>query len=120
MQRKLKEEKITPIKLVKDTDGGYKIANANIAVTRACKHCCCAAHCGQNFHNSNGSVIGVCLSTRIDTVVKMESYEFPHVYEADMMGTEVELEPVHSNLMVDRKDEIYDVLTALQTKFDLV
>ena len=74
----------------------------------------------QSFHNSSGSLAGVCLSIKVDTAVKMESFEFPHVYEADLMESEVEEEPIHSSLMVEKRDEIFDVLSALHTKFDLV
>ena len=50
----------------------------------------------------------------------MESYEFPNVFEIDLMETEVEEEPIHSSLVVDKRDEIFDVLTALHTQFDMV
>ena len=91
-----------------------------VAVVKVCNSCCCAGHCSQNFHDSNGSLAGVCLSTKVDTAVRMESYEFPNVFEIDLMETEVEEEPIHSSLVVDKRDEIFDVLSALHTKFDMV
>ena len=82
-----------------------------------CNSCCCVAHCKQSFHNSSGSLAGVCLSIKVNTAVKMENFEFPHVYEADLMETEVEEEPIHSSLVMDKRDEIFDVLSALHTQF---
>ena len=120
LQHKTKEEKVTPIKLVKNDEGGYKIAKSKVSVVTICNSCCCVAHCKQSFHNSSGSLAGVCLSIKVDTEVKMESFEFPHVYEADLMETEVEEEPIHSSLVMDKRDEIFDVLSALHTQFDMV
>ena len=42
------------------------------------------------------------------------------MYEVDLMETVVEEEPIHSSLVVDKQDEIYEILSALHTKFDMV
>ena len=120
LQSKAKlEEKVTPIKLVKNDEGGYRISKSQVSVPKLC-NCCCASHCNQNFHNSHGSLAGVCLSIKIETAVKMESFEFPHVYEHDLMDTAMEEEePIYSSLRVEKQDEIWDILSALHTKFDI-
>ena len=62
----------------------------------------------------------MCLSIKIETAVKMESFEFPHVYEHDLMDTAMEEEePIYSSLRVEKQDEIWDILSALHTKFDI-
>ena len=45
--------------------------------------------------------------------------EFQHVYEKNLFGDDFDEQPIRSSLIVDTKDEIYNVLTALETKFDL-
>ena len=45
------------------------------------------------------------------------SDEYPHVYERDLFGCERNDEPIKSSIMVEQKDEIYEMITALETDF---
>ena len=45
--------------------------------------------------------------------------EFKNVYEKVLLGKSFDEQPIRSSLSIDTKDEIYNVLTALETKFDL-
>ena len=45
--------------------------------------------------------------------------EFQNVYEKVLHGDDFDEQPIRSSLSVETKDEIYNVLTALETKFDL-
>ena len=48
-----------------------------------------------------------------------DTVEFQHVYEKNLFGDDFDEQPIRSSLIVDTKDEIYNVLTALKTMFDL-
>ena len=58
------------------------------------------------------------MATRVTAVVK-EKYEFPHIYEKVLMDEPSYPEPIRSSLIADTKDEIFDMLTALETDFSL-
>ena len=45
--------------------------------------------------------------------------EFQNVYEKVLLGKSFDDQPIMSSLSIDTKDEIYNVLTALETKFDI-
>ena len=51
----------------------------------------------------------------------MNAYEYPYIYEKDLLaGDDEEFdEPIQSSLEMDRKDDIYAMLTALETDFRL-
>ena len=52
-------------------------------------------------------------------VIANEEYEFPHIYERVLMDELSYPEPMKSSLIADSKDEIFDMLTALETDFNL-
>ena len=45
--------------------------------------------------------------------------EIQNVYEKVLLGKSFDDQPIRSSLSIDTKDEIYNVLTALETKFDM-
>ena len=45
--------------------------------------------------------------------------EFQNVYEKVLLGDDFDEQPILSSLAMEIKDEIYNILTALETKFDL-
>ena len=53
------------------------------------------------------------------TTVEADEYEFPFIYEKVLMDEPDYPEPIKSNVMADVKDEIFDMLTALETDFNL-
>ena len=65
--------------------------------------------------------MGVSMAARFQDTFDMSIYEYPHIYEQDLVDRDVVEfdEPIQSSLMVDRKDDIYDMLTALETDFRL-
>ena len=71
----------------------------------------------------SGHLVGVELSTKQGSVMSMEEYEYPYIFERhlyeDLADGLDDGEPIKSGLVVDRKDEIFDVLTALETNFAL-
>ena len=52
-------------------------------------------------------------------MVVKEEYEFPHIFEKVLMDEPGYPEPMRSSLIADSKDEIFDMLTALETDFNL-
>ena len=68
--------------------------------------------------------MGVSMEARVQKLdaFDMSIYEYPHIYEKDLVdGDDVSEfdEPISSSLLVDRKDDIYAMLTALETNFRL-
>ena len=121
LQQKDKDsmKKVEPTKLVKDSDGNYKVMEPKVtAATRSCG-CCCDSHCAMSVHNLTGHLVGVSMSAKVKPATTMEELEFPHIYEKDLFEDALEDEPVRSSLVVDKKDEIYDILTAMETNFTL-
>ena len=50
----------------------------------------------------------------------MSAYEYPYIFEKDLSDDGAEyVQPLKSSLVVDRRDDIYDMLTALETDFHL-
>ena len=77
-----------------------------------------------SVHSLSGHLMGVSMAAKVQEFDAFDTsvYEYPHIYEKDLVDEDdvVEFdEPVHSSLMVDRKDDIYDMLTALETDFHL-
>ena len=86
------------------------------AIRRSCK-CCCAAHCSLSVHSVTGKLSGVSLASLYSSVKPDMSHAVPftkeHVSRSDFSIT--------SNGLVDAvaKDELYAVITSLETEFDL-
>ena len=118
--KKEAEKKVKPTKLVKDTDGNYKVKDPQAVVAKKSCDCCCASHCKLSIHSLNGHLLGVNLAIKAEPGRSNEELEFPHVYEKDLFDDESDNGPIRSSLTVDRKDEIYEMLTALETDFSLV
>ena len=78
--------------------------------------CCCPSHCKFNVHNVNGSLMGVNLASKVDT--NYEQLEFPNIFEKYLFEEEDHDVPIKSCLVVE-KDELYDVITSLETDFNL-
>jgi hypothetical protein len=112
-----KKEKVVPMKLVKVSDDNYEVKKAKVSRT-VCESCCCASHCALSVHNQNGTLSGVSMATKV-TEVDKEMYEFPYIYERDLTDEAGYPEPIKSSLVADSKDEIFEMLTALETNFGL-
>ena len=131
------KKKVTPKKLVKDDAGNFKVDEDKkvdpLKVVRvgsdyevrkatvnrnACKTCCCTSHCKLSEHDKSSVLKGISLTARVAVMVN-EEYEFPHIYERVLMGEPSYPEPMKSSLIADSKDEIFDMLTALETDFNL-
>ena len=48
-----------------------------------------------------------------------EEFEFPHIYKRVLMGEPRYPKPMKSSLIVDNKDKIFDMLTTMETDFNL-
>ena len=109
-------EKVPPTKLVK-VGGKWVRADAPEVMTahRSCM-CCCPGHCKYSVHSMSGALMGVNLASKVDTdLVQME---FPNIFE-NCLFEEVDHDmPIKSSLVVER-DELYDVITSLETDFNL-
>ena len=111
------DKKVDPLKVVRVSGDDYEVKKAEIS-RAACKSCCCAGHCALSEHNQSGVLSGVSMATKVTVVVK-EEYGFPHIYERVLMDEPGYPEPMKSSLIADRKDEIFDMLTALETDLNL-
>ena len=105
-----------PTKLVRNEDGTYRV-KVKAAIIKRCK-CCCSGHCKLYTHNQAGKVTSMIVATK--KITEHGGDFFPHIYESDLVDTN-ELDGAGSikSLVVDRKDEIYDAMTALETNFYL-
>ena len=105
------DKKVEPSRLVKCSDGTYRVkdARATVAMNKPCG-CCCEKHCMQSVHNLSGHLVGVNLAKRVDSVCDMAEYEFPHIYEGDLFNESGE--PIMSCLVTDT--EIYDIIADLE------
>ena len=86
------------------------------AIRRSCK-CCCAAHCSLSVHSVTGKLSGVTLSSLCSSVTPNMSRAVPYTKE-DVSRADFR---ISSNGLVDAvaKDEVYAIITSLETKFDL-
>ena len=124
LQKKTEEEvqKVKPTKLIKNRDGTYR-EKANDEKARKSCGCCCLSHCRLSIHSLNGHLMGVSMAAKVQgfDAFDMNAYEYPYIYEKDLLaGDDEEFdEPIQSSLEMDRKDDIYAMLTALETDFRL-
>ena len=109
-------EKVPPTKLVK-VGGKWVRADAPEVMTahRSCM-CCCPGHCKYNVHSMSGALMGVNLASKVDT--DSEQMEFPNIFENSLFEVVDHDMPIKSSLVVER-DELYDVITSLETDFNL-
>ena len=86
------------------------------AIRRSCK-CCCAAHCSLSVHSVTGQLSGVSLTSLYSSVKPDMSHAVPFTKE-DVSRADFS---ISSNGLVDAvvKDELYAVITSLETQFDL-
>ena len=118
------EDKVVkPTKLKKGADGNYMVQHAEterVEAVRLCG-CCCDSHCRMNEHKEvRGNSICVSLVSKLSDAVVEQENEYPNIYERDLFGGTFDDEPVKlSGLVMDTKDEIYDMLTSLGTDFAL-
>ena len=78
--------------------------------------CCCPGHCKYNVHSMSGALMGVNLASKVDT--DSEQMEFPNIFENSLFEVVDHDMPIKSSLVVER-DELYDVITSLETDFNL-
>ena len=111
------DKKVDPLKVIRVSDGDYEVKKVTVN-RNACKICCCASHCSLSEHDKSGVLKGISMTARV-AVMANEEYEFPHIYERVLMDELSYPEPMKSSLIADSKDEIFDMLTALETDFNL-
>ena len=113
------EKTVKPTKLKKDADGTYHVQHAvDVDAVKPCG-CCCVSHCKMNEHKEvRGKMMYVSLVEKDGAMVD-EEVEFPNIYERDLFTGTFDDDAERSGLVVDSQDEIYDILTSLETKFDL-
>ena len=125
LQKVTEEEvqKVEPTKLIKNEDGTYRVKTKDEESGKSCG-CCCLSHCRLSVHSLSGHLMGVSMAARVQgfDAFDMSAYEYPYIYEKDLVDGDDVMEfdePIQSSLMVDRKDDIYAMLTALETDFRL-
>ena len=111
-------KKVKPTKLVKVADGGWvrKEDESEVMTAHRSCECCCPGHCKFNVHNMAGSLMGVNFANKVDT--DFGQLEFPNIFESYLFDEEDYDVPIKSNLVVE-KDKLYDVITSLETDFNL-
>ena len=109
-------EKVLPTKLVKVGGKWVRVDESEVMTAQRSCVCCCPSHCKFNVHNVNGSLMGVNLASKVDT--NYEQLEFPNIFEKYLFEEEDHDVPIKSCLVVE-KDELYDVITSLETDFNL-
>ena len=103
--------KVEPVKLIRDKEGSYKIKGA---VAKSCK-CCCVEHCKLSVHTVGGVRLGEKLMKR-NTSSALAGGEFYY----DIVDPDFESTQIKSSLLIDdKRDEFFNMLTALETNFKL-
>ena len=110
-------EKVQPTKLVR-VDGNWARVETEheIMTVKSSCACCCPGHCKFNVHSRTGSLMGVNLASKVDT--EFGQLEFPNIFEKYLFDDEESDVPIKSSLVIE-KDELYDVITSLETDFNL-
>ena len=106
------DKKVTPIKLKRIGEKEYE----TVALCIPCG-CCCTGHCRWNEHK-HGYLVEASLSGKVLCFDRTEA-EFQNVYEKVLLEKSFDEQPIRSSLSIDTQDEIYNILTALKTKFDM-
>ena len=113
-EKLFKHFNLLPVPEVAADDGEVDVVTA--AIKKKCK-CCCAAHCSLSKHSVNGQLAGVSLTNLYSSVTPDVSMTFPFTKE-DVSRADF---AIASNGQVDNviKDELYSVITCLETQFSL-
>ena len=111
-----KEQKVPPMKPVKQRDGFVVASNCQ----RSC-NCCCRGHCSlaKDYHSKNGKVSGVNLA-KLDVKLEKDELEFPFMFEKDLDEEDAYLSMYglsRSNL--EFNDPLYETLVAMETNFSM-
>ena len=106
------DKKVTPIKLKRIGEKEYE----TVALCIPCG-CCCTGHCRWNEHEQ-GYLVEASPSGKVLPFDRTEA-EFQNVYEKVLLGKSFDEQPIRSSLSIDTQDEIYNILTALEKKFDM-
>ena len=109
-------DRIQPTKLVRNGGKWVKVVEPKISTAQRSCTCCCPGHCKFNVHSVTGSLMGINLAHNVNT--DSDQLEFPNIFEKYLFEEEDFDEPIKSSLVV-RKDELYDVITSLETDFNL-
>ena len=105
-----KDDRVQPLKLIKDKDGSYKIQD-RVNVSSSCL-CCCVGHCAMSHLTPTVSKSGVTLS---HLVTKSPDLEFMYTKEI-VTDVDTSIIPDH---VADCPDDMLAVVTALETQFNL-
>ena len=113
-EKLFKHFNLLPVPEVAADDGEVGVVTA--AIKKKCK-CCCAAHSSLSKHSVNGQLAGVSLTNLYSSVTPDVSMTFPFTKE-DVSRADF---TIASNGQVDNviKDELYSVITCLETQFSL-
>ena len=109
-------EKVQPTKLLKVDGKWVRAVEPEVTTVKRSCVCCCPGHCKFNVHSVTGSLMGVNLTNKVDT--DLEQVEFPYIFEKYLFEEDHLDVPIKSSLVVER-DELYDVITSLETDFNL-
>ena len=112
------ENRIKPTKIVRDPDGKFRVVGSNVAAKVVCA-CCCQGHCSLNQHGKGGRLSGVTYSDLEEREDGTEEMFIPYPVVPELSVEEEEL-GLGLGGGLGAKDEIFSMLTALQTKFDMV
>ena len=105
------ESRSQPLRVSVDNEGKDEIVDKNI-LARSCQ-CCCIPHCRQMHHTANKMVSGVNLSPHIVMPVSME---MPYTREKYEPGNSL----IRPAISLESRDEMYEMLTALETDFNIL
>ena len=86
-------------------------------IPRSCV-CCCPGHYKFSVQWVTGSLMGVNTASKVDTDTDSEQLEFTTIFEKHTIEDEDSDVPVKFSELA-KKDELYDVITSLETDFNL-
>ena len=105
------DQRVQSLMLVRDKKGGYSVRDS-FAPVKPCQ-CCCSAHCSLSSHSVTGRVSGVAVD-----VAPLPSHDPYYTYSKEIVSKSDTCIP-SDPMSFEAKDDLFNVLTALETQFDL-
>ena len=88
-----------------------------VTVSMSCV-CCCPGHCKFSVQWVTGSLMGVNTAIKVDTDTDSEQLEFTTIFGKHTIEDEDSDVPIKFSELA-KKDELYDVITSLETDFNM-
>ena len=113
------EPRVQPLRVVRDSSGNYRLNNSNLNNSRMAAgkcDCCCSGHCAMMSHELRQRAYTVSAAVVRRSEVAVPDVAFPYIKEKASLE-DMEIVPAAE---LEAKDEMFEMLTALETDFHLI